>query len=198
MSAGWIFLAVVVVVVLSKLFSVLGKEPVQTEKFRGVLPTTGQVFEMTITKNVPAEEEKKQAHVFDDADFLLGAKMAFNAIVDAFAAGNKGALKPLVSKKVYDAFCADIDKRTQAGEKMEFSLIAINSSKILSKNSMKKPTRITVELVTEQMNVLRDQKGAVLEGDPILISTVKDTWTFQKEIGLRSSWIVVATKSEAV
>ena len=197
MNAGWIFLAVVAVVILSKLFSVLGKENVKTEKFRGVLPGTGQIVEMTITGK-PEKNDKKDPHVFNEEDFLMGAKMAFNAVVDAFASGNKETLKPLVSRKVFDAFFNDIQKREENGEKMEFSLIAINSSKILSKNDEKKPTRVTVELVTEQMNVLRDKDGVVLEGDPIQISLVKDTWTFQKEIGLRSSWIVVATKSEAI
>ncbi len=198
MNAGWIFLAIIAAVIFSKLFSVLGKEPVETEKFRGVLPTTGQVFEMTIVKEPKAQEVKKEAASFDEADFLMGAKMAFNAVVDAFAGGNKEVLKPLVSRKVFDVFCADIQKRQEAGEKMEFSLISINSSKILSKNNEKKPTRVTVELITDQMNVLRDKDGVVLEGDPIQISSVKDTWIFQKEAGLRASWIVVATKSEAV
>ena len=197
MNAGWIFLAVVAVVIFMKLFSVLGKENEKTEKFRGVLPGTGQIVEMTI-KGGAVKNEKKEAHVFNEEDFLMGAKMAFNAVVDAFANGNKETLKPLVSRKVFDSFANEIQKWEENGEKMEFSLIAINSSKILSKNDSKKPTRITVELLTEQMNVLRDRNGAVLEGDPIQISVVKDTWTFQKEIGLRSSWIVVATKSEAV
>ena len=197
MNAGWIFLAVVAVVIFLKLFSVFGKENEKTEKFRGVLPGTGQIVEMTITGK-PEKLEKKEAHVFKEEDFLMGAKMAFNAVVDAFATGNKETLKPLVSRKVFDAFFNDIQKREENGEKMEFSLIAINSSKILSKNDEKKPTRVTVELITEQMNVLRDKNGVVLEGDPIQISLVKDTWTFQKETGLRSSWIVIATKSEAV
>lgn len=197
MNAGVIFLALVAVVILLKLFSVLGKEQVKTEKFRGVLPGTGQIVEMTITGS-PNKQEKKETHAFNEEDFLMGAKMAFNAVVDAFANGNKETLKPLVSRKVFDVFSQEIQKRQDNGEKMEFSLIAINSSKILSKNDEKKPTRVTVELVTEQMNVLRDKNGVVLEGDPIQISSVKDTWTFQKEVGLRSSWIVIATKSEAV
>ena len=197
MNAGWIFLAVVAVVIFLKLFSVFGKENEKTEKFRGVLPGTGQIVEMTI-KGGTVKNEKKDTHVFNEEDFLMGAKMAFNAVVDAFASGNRETLKPLVSRKVFDSFVNEIQKREDNGEKMEFSLIAINSSKILSKNDSKKPTRITVELLTEQMNVLRDRNGVVLEGDPIQISSVKDTWTFQKEIGLRSSWVVVATKSEAV
>ena len=112
--------------------------------------------------------------------------------------GNKDALKPLLSRKVFDAFCTAIEKRNERKEKMEFSLISINSSKVLSKDDDKKPTKITVELISEQMNVLRDENGMVLEGDPIQLSSVKDTWTFKKNNGLRSTWVVVSTKSEAV
>ena len=197
MSAGWIFIAIVVFVVLSKLFSVLGKEPVQAEKFRGVLPGTGQVFEMTIVKNKTDTSVKKE-NVFDEKDFLIGAKIAFNTIVEAFSRGDKSVLKPLLSAKVFDVFSSCIDDRAEKEEKMEFSLIAINDAKIIAKNDEKKPTRVTVELFSEQMNVLRDKNGLVLEGDPIQLSTLKDTWVFEKTTGLRSSWIVVATKSEAV
>ena len=194
MGAVWIILAVVSIVILQKLFSVLGKES-KTEKFQGVVPGTGQVFEMTLSKI--KEEGKKDPHLFDEQEFLLGAKIAFNTIVDAYARGNKAVLKPILSKKVYDAFCSEIDKRAENEQKMEFALIAINSSKILSKNDDKKPTTITVELVTEQMNVLRDKDGAVLEGDAVQIAKVKDTWTFKKESKLHASWILAATKSEA-
>ena len=197
MSAGWIFLAIIVFVILSKLFSVLGKENVPSEKFRGVLPGTGQVFEMTIVKS-PSTETPKKENAFDEKDFIIGAKIAFNTIAEAFAQGNKDALKPLLSRKVFDSFCKEIENRNEKKEKMEFSLISINSSKILSKNNEKKPTKITVELISEQMNVLRDENGTVLEGDPIQLSSVKDTWTCQKTNSLRSTWIVVSTQSEAV
>ena len=197
MSAGWIFIAIVVFVILSKLFSTLGKEPVQAEKFRGILPGTGQVFEMTIVKNKSDKTPKKE-NFFDEQDFLIGAKIAFNTIVEAYSRGDKNILKPLLSAKVFDVFSSDIEKRKNSEEKMEFSLIAINSAKVLSKNDDKKPTQVTVELVSEQMNVLRDKNGIVLEGDPIQLSTLKDTWVFEKTTGLHSSWIVVATKSEAV
>ena len=183
------------VVILQKLFASFGKEEAP-EKFRGVLPGTGQVFEMTLSK--VKHEGKKEASLFDEQEFLLGAKVAFHAVVDAFANGNKDILKPLLSKKVYDVFCDEIDKRTQAENKMEFSLIAINSSKILSKNDKNKPTSVTVELITEQMNVLRNKDGIVIEGDAVQIAKVKDVWTFKKENGIRAGWIVSATKSEAV
>ena len=40
--------------------------------------------------------------------------------------------------------------------------------------------------------------GEVLEGDPMFIGKVMDTWTFEKKKGLRSDWIITATKSEAL
>lgn len=196
MQAEWIILTVVVVLLVSKLISVLGKEPVQEEKVRLVSPTSGQVLEMRLIKEAPDKSEK-DLHAFNEEDFLMGAKMAFNAVVEAFANGNREALKPLLSSKVFNVFKADIEKREALKQKMEFSLIAIDSSKIVQKSSEPQPQKITVEFITEQMNVLRSQDGSVLEGDPILINKVTDTWTFEKEPKGRKNWVVTATKSEA-
>ena len=198
MNAGWIFLCIIAAVIISRLFSKLGQEEEKTERFRGVLPGTGQVFEMTIVKNDDDEQTQKKANEFDENDFLMGAKIAFNAIADAFSVGRKDVLKSLVSKRVYEGFSAEIDRRDKAGEKMEFSLIAINSAKVIARDNLKKPNKVKVELISEQMNVLRGKDGQVLEGDPIMIAKVKDIWTFEKKSGVRSGWQVVATKSEAV
>ncbi len=198
MQAEWIILTIIVVLVVSKLISVLGREPVQGEKVRLISATSGQVLEMRLIKDKKTEKKPKQAPSFNEEDFLMGAKMAFNAVVEAFSYGNKEALKPLLSQKVYEAFVADIEKRQKNGQKMEFSLIAIDSSKVLQKSDGQLPTKVTVEFVSEQMNVLKDKEGTVLEGDPILITKVLDIWTFEKEPKGRSNWVVTATKSEAL
>lgn len=198
MQAEWIILTIIVVLVVSKLISVLGREPIQGEKVRLISATSGQVLEMRLIKDKKTEKKPKQAPSFNEEDFLMGAKMAFNAVVEAFSYGNKEALKPLLSQKVYEAFVADIEKRQKNGQKMEFSLIAIDSSKVLQKSDGQLPTKVTVEFVSEQMNVLKDKEGTVLEGDPILITKVLDIWTFEKEPKGRSNWVVTATKSEAL
>ena len=198
MQAEWIILTVIVVLVVSKLISVLGREPVQGEKVRLISATSGQVLEMRLIKDKKTEKKPKQAPSFNEEDFLMGAKMAFNAVVEAFSYGNKEALKPLLSQKVYEAFVADIETRQKNGQKMEFSLIAIDSSKVLQKSDGQLPTKVTVEFVSEQMNVLKDKEGTVLEGDPILITKVLDIWTFEKEPKGHSNWVVTATKSEAL
>src|SRR5579864_1328941 len=56
---------------------------------------------------------------FDPAQFLEGARAAFEMIVGAFAAGDKTRLRPLLSDEVYTPFTAAIDERTTAGETLE-------------------------------------------------------------------------------
>lgn len=195
MDSVWIVLIVVSIVIFQKLFASFGKQA-PTEKFRGVVPGTGQVFEMTLSRI--KEEGKKDANTFNDDDFCIAAKIGFNSVVEAFSKGDKAMLKRLLSKKLYDVFCAEIDKREQQNQKMDFSLIGFDSTKILLKNDTKKPTLIKVEFITEQMNVLRDKDDVVIEGDAVQLSKVRDVWTFKKENGINSKWTICATKSEGV
>ena len=198
MQAEWILLVIVAALLISKLISVLGREERPPEKLRFVAPSTGQILEMTLLQQKEDMSKDKGRDEFDEKDFLMGAKMAFNAVVEGFAAGNTQMLKPLLSDHVYDAFVQEINKRKNLEQVMDFSLVSINSSKIVSKSEGKNPKKITVEFVTEQINVLKDKLGVVLEGDPILISKVLDVWTFERDTKSRRNWIVTATKSEAL
>ena len=54
---------------------------------------------------------------FDTPKFLAGARDAYAQIVNAFAAGDRAALRPLLSPDVYAAFDAGITARTGAGRR---------------------------------------------------------------------------------
>lgn len=192
MQAEWVILAVIVVVLASKFISILGKERVPKEKMRFISQETGQIFEMIIAqaKEQPTNKE------FDEKDFLKTVQDRFHAVVNAFANADTALLKSSLSSDVFSSFSKAIEKRQKAGQKMEFSLICIDSSKIIEHK--KSPLKITVEFISEQVNVLRDAAGNVLEGDPMFIGKVVDTWTFEKKKGAKSAWIVTATKSEAL
>ncbi len=198
MHLEWILLTILVFLVVSKLISVLGQEP-KGEKIRFVSNKTGDVLEMTlISEKKASQPEKKNQGDFNEEDFLIGAKMAFNAVVDAFAQGQEDTLKTLLSPRVYDKFIAAIEERKLKEQKMEFSLISFVSCKILTRSDEKNPKTVTVDFVTEQTNALCDKTGAVIEGDSIFIGKVHDVWTFQKENKSKNSWVVSATKSEAL
>ena len=196
MQLGWILLTIVVFLVVSKLISVLGQEP-KGEKIRFVSNKTGDILEMTLISEKKAEKsEKKEPQGFNQNDFLVGAKMAFNAVVDAFAQERTDTLKTFLTPQVYEIFEKAIQERKEKEQKMEFSLISFVSCKILKQSDEKNPMSVTVDFVTEQINALRDKMGQVLEGDPIFIGKVHDIWTFQK--ANKNTWIVSATKSEAL
>lgn len=172
------------------LYSALGKEQKETEKIEVISDKDGKIIRMKIA--APKAQKSPNA-VWNEEEFLQGAKIAFHMVAAAFAKGKKKELKPLLTTQVYDSFEKDIDTRAANKETMDFSLICLSSAKILKKAENAK--EITVEFVSEQINILKNEAGKVLEGDPMNVATVLDTWTFKKLSG--DNWVVASTKSEA-
>ncbi len=155
------------------------------EKIKLMSPKTGQIIEL---QRIVRPRVKKDA--FDDSEFILGAKMAFQAVSDAFVKGDKKHLKPFVTPDVYAVFESAIDARKKENQTVDFSLICFNNTEIVHKSA----TEVTIEFVTEQINLLKDSAGQVLEGDPMSVAKVKDTWTFKKATK-GDAWLVAATQS---
>ena len=56
--------------------------------------------------------------------------------------------------------------------------------------------RITVRFKSEQINLLRDAQGKVLEGEPRTAEEVIDLWTFERDTQSRDpNWILVETRT---
>ncbi|WP_341705556.1 Tim44/TimA family putative adaptor protein, partial [Ferrovibrio sp.] len=67
---------------------------------------------------------------FDPAEFIEGAKAAYEMIVTAFAAGDKDTLRPLLSREVFADFAGAIDDRASRGETMETKVIGMRAVEI--------------------------------------------------------------------
>jgi predicted lipid-binding transport protein (Tim44 family) len=133
---------------------------------------------------------------FDPAQFLEGARFAFEMVVAAFAAGDKDRLRPLLSDDVYQPFAAAIDERTAAGETFETRIIALKRLDITEAGLAGGLARITVKFVSDQINMLRAHDGSVVDGDPDHAIEKTDFWSFARDT--RSSdpnWVLVATAS---
>lgn len=170
------------------LYSALGKEQKETEKIEVISGEDGKIIRMKIA----SPQTKKIENSWNEDEFLQGAKIAFHMIVTAFAKGKKKELKPLLDSKVYDIFIKDIDLRSANKQVIDFSLICLSSAKILKKAETTK--EVTVEFISEQINILKNEAGKVLEGDPMNVAKVSDVWTFKKQSG--DTWVVSSTKSE--
>jgi predicted lipid-binding transport protein (Tim44 family) len=118
---------------------------------------------------------------FDLKSFLGGAQAAFAMVVEAFAKGDKDALRPLLAPAVYTGFAAAIDQRSAAGQSKETDLVAIRAADIAAASLDGRRARVTVRFKSEQVNLLKDDKGRVIEGVPGQPEDVIDLWTFERD-----------------
>jgi predicted lipid-binding transport protein (Tim44 family) len=131
---------------------------------------------------------------FDVEQFLQGARAAFAMIVEAFAKGDKGALRPLLADEVFAQFAGAIDAREQAGRARSTELVATRAADLVDAGMVGSRARVTVRFTSEQINLTRDAAGEVVEGDPRQIDTVIDTWTFERDTRSRDpNWQLVET-----
>jgi predicted lipid-binding transport protein (Tim44 family) len=133
---------------------------------------------------------------FDAPTFLGGARTAFELIVDAFAKGDKTALRPLLSDDTYRSFAAAIDERAAAGETLETRIAKIKDIDIIEAGMDNRAARVTVKLVSDQVNVLRAHDGSVVDGDPQSLIEKTDFWSFTRDTRSNDpNWLLVATGS---
>lgn len=133
---------------------------------------------------------------FDPEGFLGGAQAAFEMIVGAFAAGDVRALQNLLSDEVLENFRNAIERRAEAGETLETTIISIRSAAITDADVEEGDAVVTVSFESEQVNVTRDSENRVVDGDPSQVTEVVDIWTFRRALGSSDpNWRLVETRS---
>ncbi len=135
-------------------------------------------------------------HDFDRKEFLSGARIAFELILNAYAAGDTKSLKSLLSPEVFGNFSRSIGDRERAGETLEDTLIGITSVDIVEAYMEDHTAHITTKFVSDQINATLDENGDVVGGDPNAVIEVTDFWTFSHDTRTRDpNWMLVATRS---
>jgi predicted lipid-binding transport protein (Tim44 family) len=133
---------------------------------------------------------------FETSGFLDGARGAFELIVSAFARGDKKALQSLLADDTYRSFSAAIDEREAAGETLETRIDKLKDIDIVEAGMDARAARVTVKLVSDQINVLRAHDGSVVDGDPQNRVEKTDFWTFARDTrSTDPNWQLVATSS---
>lgn len=145
-------------------------------------------------------EKVKQIRNYDPYftidSFLNGAKAAFEMILNAFSKGDEETLKPLLSKDIYKSFAAEMKKRKASEKQEETTIVSVAASKIKEITLDKKVARIAVEIDSEQISVIKDKKGKIVEGNPSQVDEISEIWTFAKNLtSPNPNWELVATQS---
>lgn len=133
---------------------------------------------------------------FTPKAFLVGAKAAYEMIIDAFAKGDKSTLKPLLSRDVMAGFAGAIDARAAAGQTVEQRFVGIDSADFRQIDLNGGRAQVTVQFVSQVIAATLAKDGSVVEGDRSQIRSVSDEWTFERDINSRDpNWKLVATRA---
>jgi len=132
---------------------------------------------------------------FTPDGFLAGAEQAFAMIVAAFAAGDRAALRPLLSPDTYTAFDGAIAAREQAGETQRTEIRALHGTAIEAAELRGGTASITVAFTTDQVNVTLGRDGREVAGADA-VTEMRDIWTFERDLGSPDpTWRLVAARS---
>lgn len=118
---------------------------------------------------------------FDPQNFLNGAEAAFRMIVGAFAAGDRVALRPLLSDDTYRSFEAAITARETAGETQRSEIRAVQSLTIEEAAVSGSQAAITLRIVSDQVAETLDRAGRPVAGADA-VAEITDIWTFERDL----------------
>ena len=133
---------------------------------------------------------------FDPQGFASGARGAFEMILTAYASGDTKTLRSLLSPDVFSQFDHAVKERQTADQTLEATLVKFRSADVIEAWVEDRTANVTVKFVTEQVHIVRDKQGNVVEGEPNAIIDVTDIWTFARDTRSRDpNWALVATRS---
>lgn len=205
--ADLILLFIAVAFVAARLYSVFGKDD-NTKNIRVVLrpvnkndktvdDDTVQIVKTHKDVDKTAAESETDEE-FNKEAFLNGARRVFELILQAFNKGELTSVKELLNKKVYDAFNSVLAERKEQNITSEVDFICFDKSEVKDVKFLKNSIKVVVEFVSEQVNLLRNAQGEVVEGDENFVQKITDVWTFERMINAKNNnWVLVSTKKTA-
>ncbi len=134
---------------------------------------------------------------FSPKEFLAGANMAYEMIVNAYADGDQRSLRNLLASEVYEGFSNAIKDRESRGETVKSNFVGIDQSDIKTAEMRGSEAQVTVRIESQIVSATYDKDGKIVEGDENEVARVTDIWTFARET--RSSdpnWKLIATEAE--
>jgi predicted lipid-binding transport protein (Tim44 family) len=157
-------------------------------------PATSPAFSGPAGEGLSAIAEADRS--FDPDGFAKGARQAYEMIVDSYAKGDKAALEPLLTERVFKAYAKSIDDRAEAGQTLITEIERIKSAKIVEASLNDNRARVKVAFSAEIASEVRDSDGQAVEGDLSLLKTVDEVWSFERDVTSDNpNWRLAAVKT---
>ena len=150
-----------------------------------------RLYVKTETKKFQTEFNTKEKK-----DFLKGAEIAYETIINSFAKGDQKTLKDLLTLEMRNNFKSAIEERKSKNIKSELTFIGVKSSVIEKFDKTAEALFFTVKFVSEIISVKKDKDNKIIDGDPNKITTVIDRWKFTRKISSSNpNWYLAEIKT---
>ena len=188
-----ILLAMIAGFIILRLRNVLGRKTGHEGKV--VSDLSEKKFE-EFKKTIKPKKQPTEFNTDQKKQFLKGAEVAYETIINSFAKGDKKSLKDLVTEEMNKNFESAIEERNSKNIKSELTFIGIKSSTIEKFEKTAEALFFTVKFISEIISFKKDKDNNVIEGDPNKIKTVIDRWKFTRKISsMNPNWYLAETKT---
>lgn len=131
---------------------------------------------------------------FTPDEFMNGARMAYEMVLEAFSKGNRDTLKMLLSDTLYAQFDSTLKDDEAQNQKTETILVAIKKAELTDAKLIGNTATLTVDFVSEQIHLVRDKDGTIIEGDASREQKVEDQWVFTRNLTSSDlNWKIIET-----
>ncbi|WP_299608367.1 Tim44/TimA family putative adaptor protein [uncultured Tateyamaria sp.] len=141
-------------------------------------------------------EMKRAEPSFNVADFLQGARGAYEMIVMGYENGNLADIQPFLSEEIYESFVDGVAAREDQGLTIEAEFFGVRELKLMNATFDPETNEgeLTIRYVAELKSAVRDQGGDIVEGSLTEVKRQKDTWAFARTMGADDpNWLLVST-----
>ena len=198
-----IIFAIIAIFLVYRLKNILGQNSEGNEQNNHVDIGKKEISNVVKLRHLNSDKTKtdnssilKIDPTFNEEEFLNGSQNFFYMVINSFVKGNLKDIVNYIDNKLIKSFQMVIDERLKEGESLKIEILKTKSIKIQDVKELKNFLRLSVLFETEQIKVLKDKKGKVIDGDPKKSILVKDLWTFEKEIKSKDvNWKLVETSN---
>lgn len=201
-SFSIIIFAVIAAVVLFQLYNVLGKkvgrQPQDDAKAAPVpagSPEPARLQAVDASALAAAASLRARDPAFDPAKFVEGARQAYETIVRSYAAGDRAALKPLLTPAVLQSFESGIAARETRGETEQVEFVHPPRADLELASAEGDRAVAKVRFLAELRSKILPPAGEATPGAPgeprIEERRTAEHWTFERSLGAADpNWVL--------